>query len=66
MSHRTLGWRDRLQIANTAVFLLLGIILAVRGWQLMSVPIFLFSGALTAYALYRFAWVWRFFRGQMP
>jgi hypothetical protein len=66
MSRRKLGWRDRIQIANTAAFFLLGVVLAVRGFQVPSVPIFLLAAALTAYAIYRFAWIRRFYLGEKP
>lgn len=64
MSPHGLGWRDRLQIANSALFFLLAIVLAVRGARVPSVPIFLVSGAFAAYAVYRFVWIWRYFRAR--
>ncbi len=63
MKPRALGWRDRVQIVNSAIFFLLSVALAVRGASAPSVPIFLMSGAFAAYAIYRFVWIWRFFRG---
>ena len=64
MTPRGLGWRDRLQIMNSALFLVLAIALAFRGSRAPSVPIFLMSGAFGAFAVYRFVWIWKYFRAR--
>ncbi len=60
-----LRWRDYIQVVNTVLFVILGIIILIRsGMREMRVPGVIIGGGLLLFGVYRLRFIWLYFRGR--
>lgn len=62
---RLLGWRDYIQIVNTILFIVLGMVILIRVSVRDTAPLGLVvGGGFLLFGFYRLRAIWRFFRGR--